>query len=94
MFEDLAAMGIAPSDLKMASQKLTDLEACQRLLDVAGLANTSIQKKTIGLSFTICRRLVDHSLEQRRPPLNRPARRRPAGVVSHQAYSKYSAIGH
>jgi ubiquinone/menaquinone biosynthesis C-methylase UbiE len=48
MFDDLAAMGIEPGDLKMASQKLTDPKECQRLLDVAGLANTGIQKKQLG----------------------------------------------
>ncbi len=48
MFEDLAAQGLEPSRLHMASDKLTSPQECQDLLRHAGFAHTGVRKQQLG----------------------------------------------
>ena len=48
MFADLADCGLEPANLRMASEKLTAPEECQRLLQQAGLAQVEVRKKQLG----------------------------------------------
>lgn len=48
MFEDLAAFGVPPADLRVASEKLTEDEDCRRLVEQAGLSGARVQEKQLG----------------------------------------------
>jgi len=48
MFADLAEFGVAPSQLRLASDKLTSAQECTDLMERAGLRDTSVQEKQLG----------------------------------------------
>jgi ubiquinone/menaquinone biosynthesis C-methylase UbiE len=78
LLEDLADFGVEPSKLQFSSQKLTDPDDCQGLLERAGLAEVKVQRKQLGYHLQSAeqwwaiqwnsgaRRLIDQLSEEQR----------------------------